>query len=171
MRHVHRPEPSPPLARQLASQSRRVRALRTHAARYTAADVNWNDPHQAFHWRNLILACQNCQNVKGTRFPSGLLNPAGRRYHAPSHLLFEPKSGQYVPRSARGIVSEPIFGWARDRLPEYRANSFSNFQARMLTPTPVRPRIPEMVRVGEGRSAAEGRIGPLAAHSGIRTGG
>jgi 5-methylcytosine-specific restriction endonuclease McrA len=90
------------------------------------------DPKQTFHWRNLFLACQDCQNAKGARFTRELLNPAGRDYRAWDHLDFDPISGCYEPLSSRAKASEKVFKWNRGDLPEFRWKAFQVFQACII---------------------------------------
>ena len=90
------------------------------------------DPKQAFHWPNLILACERCQTAKRTGFSKLVLNPTNRTYQPWVHLDFEPTTGEYIAISDQAKASEPIYKWGRGHLPQYRRNSFWTFQAAII---------------------------------------
>lgn len=89
-------------------------------------------PNQTFRWTNLHLACQPCQNAKGTRYSNRLLKPTAKAYCPWNHLVFEPKTGEYVLLDVRATESGVVYGWGRGKLPEYRWKSLQVFQATII---------------------------------------
>ena len=89
-------------------------------------------PNQTFRWTNLHLACQPCQNAKGTTYSNRLLKPTAKAYRPWNHLAFEPTTGEYVELDARATESAQVFAWGRGKLPEYRWKSFMVFQAAII---------------------------------------
>lgn len=119
------------------------------------------DPKQAFHWRNLILACGRCQTQKGARFSASLLNPARRGYRPWDHLDFEPSTGVIVSESIAATASEPIYGWNHGLRPTYRWKSFLVMQAAILAHAQAR-------RAGDSVKAEQQmRLAQAEAHPGI----
>lgn len=90
-----------------------------------------NYPLQAFDWLNYLLACTECNsNYKRTQFPLDgdgnplLLDPTNPADDPLDHLLFSPRTGQFVPQSERGRESSRVYGLNRDDLARARKNTW-----------------------------------------------